>query len=119
MRSDVEREFDNCIRTKLQNYPDLQRIMLTHGLKSNVVDRLCEEIIIADKKLDLTYDTRWNQIVHSAAHLYMRRLVSTLEYEAKSTAEKTRIKKEEDQDKKINDILDTNIPITDKMLLDD
>jgi len=117
--SEVEKKFNAYINKKLKDHHDIRNAVNRHSSKRMVIEKICDELFRAENKMDLRYHRRYDQIVEAAANLYMKRLVSTMEYDAKSAIEKTRIQREDERDKKLNNLIDKNEPITDKMLFEE
>ena len=65
------------------------------------------------------YKKRYDLIVESAANIYIRRLLNTLEEKCLSPIEKTRLDRIDQKEKEILAIIDSGVPITDDLILKD
>jgi DNA-binding FadR family transcriptional regulator len=99
-----------------EKMPDLYRIINSHESKEIAVELTCHELIRAGNRFDLRYHQRYNQIVESAANLWVKKLLNTLEEQTKSSAEMTRIIREEDKRKEVMNLLNQHKHITDEVV---
>ncbi len=117
MISEVRDAFNKALRDRLaEKVPDVYRVLDAHEIKEKFIEETCSQLIRASKKFDLRYHQRYDKIVDAAAVIYAKKVLNTLHEKTLSNAEMTRIKREEDKDKILNDLIKANTAVTDDLL---
>lgn len=118
MIDQVRKAFNGYLKMKLRDYPDLLQVIYNNELKEKVIEKTAEELAAVSRFYDMRTNNRYQVILESSAHLYMRRLISTLEERTKSAAEMTRIKRQEENDQMIQRIAEGKLTLSDKEFLE-
>ena len=108
MISEVRKTFNDFLFSRLGSKKEIFKLINEHQLKEKAIEKTCEELEKANSIMHVVDNRRFTQIVEMASNLYASRVLETLEYNAKSDAEKYRIKKEVDYDKRIQEAIDNN-----------
>src|SRR3990167_5924612 len=102
MYYEVNLKFNEYLKKNIKN-KDIFQVANTHESKTKAIELTCDELIKAGNRFDLRYHERYNKIVEAAVSLWLRKLLSTLAWNNTSEAERSKVLKDEYQDKKLND----------------